>query len=292
MWPEPDLAPPAAAPDPASGPAAASPTDEPAPGLRAQFTATKDAATGFVRAHVDLAKAELDDIKGEVARAAGLAGLAVAVAILASLLLAIGGILFTGEWLFGSIGWGLLLGLELLIAVAVTAILVALRVARLGRDVVVAFLLGVVVALLLGFDLPNRLFTLLGDASGLGVDAVVRPLLVGVVVVALVGALVGLVAGIRAHAGAGAVVAALVGGALAGALLGAFLAITFGLRVGIALGFATFFLAWPILMGLRTWRQGIDTDELKARFYPATTIDTTKESIEWAKARVPRGRRS
>ena len=64
----------------------------------------------FVRAHIDLAKAELDEIKGEVARAAGLGAAAIAAAILLSLLLAIGGMLFTGEWIFGSIGWGVLLG--------------------------------------------------------------------------------------------------------------------------------------------------------------------------------------
>ena len=41
-------------------------------------------------------------------------------------------------------------------------------------------------------------------------------------------------------------------------------------------------------MGLRVRRQGIDVEALKARFIPQTTIDTTKESIEWAKARVQR----
>ena len=54
----------------------------------------------------------------------------------------------------------------------------------------------------------------------------------------------------------------------------------------------TFLLVWPILHALRVRRQGIDTETLKQRFYPATTIDTTKESIEWAKARLPLGPRS
>ena len=264
----------------------------PPPGLRAQLAATRVAVQGFVRAHIELAKAELEDVKNEVGRAAGLAGLAVAVAILASLLLAIGGILFTGEWIFGSIGWGVLLGVELLLAVAVTAILVALRVPGLGRDVAASFVLGLVVALVLGFSLPNLLFTSIGDALALGVDPAVRPLVVGVVLVAIVGALVGLVIGVRAGGGAGGILGGLLGGAVSGALFGAFLAITFGLRVGSALGFATFFLAWPVLMGLRTQRQGIDMEALKARFYPAITIDTTKESIEWAKARVSRDPKS
>ncbi len=293
--PEPDPTPGPAGTRPTDSPAAGAPgpkpRDEPAPGLRAQIGATKLAAMGFVRAHIALAKAELEDIKGEVGRAAALGGMAIAVVILALLLLAIGGILFTGEWIFGSIGWGVLLGVELLLAVAVAAVLVALRVPGLGKDVVIAFLLGLVVALVLGLNLPNLLFTSIGDALNLGVDPAVRPLLVGVVVLAILGAIVGLGMGIRAGGGVGGFVGGLVVGAVAGALFGAFLSITFGPRVGAALGFAVFYLAWPILMGLRTQRQGIDVEALKARFYPGTSIETTKESIEWVKARFPGGPR-
>ena len=292
--PEPTPEPRPAAPGPDAGAAAKpepKPKPEPPPGLRAQVGATKVAVMGFVRAHIELAKAELDDIKDEVARAAALGGIALAVVILASLLLAIGGILFTGEWIFGSIGWGVLLGVELLLAVAVTAVLVALRVPGLGKDVAGAFLLGLVVALVLGFSLPNQLFKAIGEALNLGVDPAVRPLLVGVILVALAGALVGLGMGIRAGGGVGGFIGGPAAGIVIGALFGAFLSITFGLRVGAALGFAVFFALWPALMGIRTQRQGIDVEQLKARFYPATTIDTTKESIEWAKARFPGGPR-
>jgi hypothetical protein len=245
----------------------------------------------FIQAHIELAKAEFDEIKGEVARAAALGGLAIASLILLSLLLSIGGMLFAGEWIFGSIGWGLLLGAELLVAIAVTAVLVALRVPGLGIDVLLALVVGVVVGLVLGFNLPNALFAAIGDASALGVDPAVRPLVIGVGIVAVLGALVGLIGGARAGGGQGAVVGFLAG-LIAGAVLGAFLAITFGLRVGAALGVAAFLLAWPLLEGLRTQRQGIDMEALKARFYPGTTIDTTKESMEWAKARLSRGPRS
>ena len=36
-------------------------------------------------------------------------------------------------------------------------------------------------------------------------------------------------------------------------------------------------------------RAGIDVEALKQRFWPQATIDTAKESFEWAKARLPRG---
>ena len=252
----------------------------------------KDAIVGLLRAHVDLAKVEGERIKGEATRAGALAGVAIACLILLAFLIPIGGLLFYGDWVFGSIGWGLLHGTELLIGVAAAAVLVALRVPGLGRDLLIALIPGVIVAVVLGLSLPNQLFRAIGDALNLGVDPAVRPLVVGVLLVGLVGAVVGLVVGARAGGGASATIGGLVMGALGGALLGAFLSITFGWRVGIALGVAAFLATWPALMGLRVKRQGIDLEELKARFWPQTTIDTTKESIEWAKARATRAPRS
>jgi hypothetical protein len=252
----------------------------------------KDAIVGLLRAHVELAKTEAEGIKVEATRAGGLAAAAIACLILLAFLVPIGGLLFYGDWIFGSIGWGLLHGTELLIGVAVAAVLVALRVPGLGRDAAIAMILGVIVAVVLGLSLPNQLFRAIGDAANLGVDPAVRPLVVGIILLALIGAVIGLVIGARTGGGAGAAIGGLVAGAFLGALLGAFLSITFGWRVGIALGVATFLAAWPILMGLRVQRQGIDLEELKARFWPQTTIDTTKESIEWAKARASRAPKS
>ncbi len=284
------------APDPgAPGPGGTPPSGGPGkprrparpPGLKAQLGLVRIALLGFVRAHIDLAKAEMEGVGREIGRASGLAAAAIALLILMSLLVAIGGMLFTGEWLFGSIGWGVLLGAELLITVALTAVLVALYVPGLGKDAAIALLPGIAVALILGLNLPNELFKRIGEASSLAVDPAVLPLVVGVALVGVFGALVGLFTGARGGGAKGAL-GGLFAGALAGALLGAFLSITFGLRVGIALGIATYFATWAAFMGLRVQRQGIDVEALKVRFIPQTTIDTTKESIEWAKARVQR----
>ena len=59
---------------------------------------------GLVEAHVDLAKAELSSIAGEIGRIAALAAIAIVVVIMAGLLAVIGTALFLGEWLLGSIG--------------------------------------------------------------------------------------------------------------------------------------------------------------------------------------------
>jgi hypothetical protein len=260
-------------------------------GLRAQFAAVKNAVTRFINAHVELARTEFDLIKDEVARASALGVAALAAAILLAFLVPIGGILFAGEWIYGSIGWGLLHGTLGLIALAVALILVALRVPSLGRDIVVALILGILVALVLGFELPNKLFTWIGETGALGIDPGTRPLVVGLGIFAAIGLLTGLVAGIRIG-GAKPIVIGVFAGIFAGAALGAFLSITFGLRVGAALGVTAFWLLMPILMGLRVRRTGIDVEALKARFIPQVTIDTAKESLEWVKARVPTGPQS
>jgi hypothetical protein len=265
---------------------AEAPADGAAPGLRTQVKATRGAAQRMVRAHVDLAKSELDEIKGEVGRAAALGGVAICCLLLLGLLLPIGGVLFLGEWFFGSIGWGLLHGIEVLIAVPVFAVLLALRIRGLAIDLVLALVIGLIVALLLGPNLPNEAWRRIGDSAALG-DPAWRPLATGVLVMAIAGAIIGLVLGFRG--GGGAAVGGLVGGAILGAIVGAFSAITFGWRVGAALGVTAALAGWPVLMGIRVARQGIDAEALKARFWPQTTIDTAKETIEWAKARSPLG---
>lgn len=313
-----------------------------------------------MRAHLDLARVEADQIKGEVARASALVAVAIAAGLLLGLFLPIGGMLFLGEWLFGSIGWGLLMGTELLIAVAVTVILLALRVPRLGFDLLVAVLLGITVGLVFGLSLSYRLFAWLGEslavptepgygaaiaglvvgavlgvlaglagwrsswsaggggrAAGMLVLAVVAGAAVGallgggvglligvfiagdvrargtaIVVTMAIGALIGLIAGLRAGRSGTAGIYGLIAGAVAGLIAGAILGIDYGPRIGAAFGVVTFLLAWPVLMLLRLKRQGIDTEELKRRFWPQETIETTKESVEWAKARLPLGPKS
>jgi hypothetical protein len=274
--------------EPAAGSARKRP--EP-PGLRAQFANVKNAVVRFLNAHIELARTEFDLIKGEVTRASALGAGAVAAAILLAFLVPIGGLLFAGEWIYGSIGWGLLHGTLGLIAAAVALILVALRVPGLGKDAVIALVGGILVALVLGFDLPNRLFTYIGEVGALGIDPGTRPLVVGIGLIGAIGLVIGLIIGIRIGGGK-AIVTGIFAGLFGGAAFGAFLSITFGLRVGAAIGVAVFWLLMPILMGLRVQRTGIDVEALKARFIPQVTIDTAKESLEWVKERVPTGPQS
>jgi MFS family permease len=219
---------------------------------------------------------------------------AIAAAIFAGLLVAFGTPLFLGEWLFGSIGWGILLGLLLMLAIAAAAGVKALDTSRswgTGGPFLAAALVGVAVGVVLGLDLTNRGWTSLGDALAPGLDPSSRPLVIAATSLAVIGGLLALIAG-AAAGGIGAGVAGLVGGAIGGALLGALTAIATGPRVGAAIGVAAGLIAFVVLTGVDIVRHGVDTEELKQRFWPERTIEVTKETIEWARERMPLTRKS
>ena len=110
----------------------------------------------------------------------------------------------------------------------------------------------------------------------------------GTAIGALVGFLAGVVVGLKQH-GFGPRLAALLGLTVLGVALGAFTAITFGPQVGVGIGITLGYITWMILMGIDVMRTGIDVEALKRRFYPAQTIDTSKETLEWLQKRMPPG---
>jgi len=273
----------------ASAPPAPPTGDPPAgdpPGIRAQVGATFEAVKRLINAHVDLAKAELADIVDEVKRMVGLFAVAFAMVLLVGMLFLVGGLLFLGEWLFGSIGWGVLLGSLLLLDIALTAVLVALDVStkRVGTAFGVAVLIGVAIGLVMGFDLTHRGWTALGDSVAPQFDPNTRAVLLAMGITAAVGAVIGLVSGLRAGSGAGG---QLVGGAIAGVLLGLLTVISIPAQVGAALGVLIALIAWPALAGRDVMRSGIDGEALKKKFTPEATIELTKETIEWVRERTP-----
>lgn len=267
------------------------PTQDTPPGLRAQVAAVIASVRGLVGAHIELAKAELSEIASEVGRLVGAGCAAVALAVLAAMLLGVGGILFLGEWLFGSIGWGVLHGVLFFLDLGFLLILVGLRVegGRIGRGLLIALGLGLVVGVAFATDLTHAGWVALAERIAPDLDAAWRPTIVAVLALALIGAVGGFIAAVRAGSGRGGGLGA---GLVAGAFLGLVTAASFGVQVGSALGVLTFLVAWPILAGLDLSRAGIDSEALKARFMPQATIDTMKETAEWVRARTPLGPRS
>ncbi len=242
----------------------------------------------LVMAHVELARTELTAIGGQVAGVAGLFGAAIALVIAAVSLLILGTALFLGEWLFGSLGWGVLHGILAFAAIAMACVLAALgfSAGRLVGAFAVAVLVAIIVAVVLGLHLLNQAYTAIGDSTLNGIEPGVRPLVVGMIVVGALGLLAGLLAAWRAKI---SLVGAAFGGLLVGVLLGAFTAITFGPQPAAGVGIAVGYITWMALMGIDVSRTGIDVEALKARFTPTQTIETSKETLEWLQKRMPPG---
>ena len=172
---------------------------KPPPGLRAQFSATRDAAMALVTAHVDLAKAEASAIGRQVGLLAALGFLAFILVVFAAFLLVIGVALGIGEWVFGSMGWGVIHGVEAFLSIAMAAILVAVGISgvRIVRSLAFAIIVGILVGLIFGLDLPNRLYAAIGETLALQIEPGVRPLAVAVGIWGLIGAVVGLAVAYR-----------------------------------------------------------------------------------------------
>jgi hypothetical protein len=245
----------------------------------------------LVMAHVDLARAEASAIAGQVGRAIALGALAFLLVVFAVFLLVIGISLGIGEWIFGSMGWGVVHGVLLFLSVAMAAVLAAIGIS--GGRIARSFLAGVVVAILvgvvLGLNLPNQLYTLIGDRTTLAVEPGIRPLVVGMLLGGLLGLIAGIVAALRMHGSGGGRFTVLAGLTVLGVLVGAFTAITFGPQVGAAIGITVGYLAWMAVMGADVSRTGIDVEALKRRFTPVQTIETSKETLEWLQKRMPPG---
>jgi hypothetical protein len=201
--------------------------------------------------------------------------------------------LFLGEWLFGSIGWGILLGTEWLIAGALAGALLALEPAveaRVGRSFTIALVIGILVGVVAASGLTNLFWTQVGNAIAGSIEAGVRPLALAALTGVVIGAVVGLVVGL-ANGGPRIGFGGLVVGAILGVTIGALTAVNPGIRVGAALGMEIGLIVWIVLMA-RRFAAGFDTEKLKARYWPTLTIETTKETIEWARAHNPLEKRS
>ncbi len=147
----------------------------------------------LVVAHVDLAKAEASAIGRQVGLLAALGAFAFVLVVFAVFLLVIGAALWLGEWIFGSMGWGVVHGVEAFLSIGMAALLVAVGISgvRIVRSLVFAIIVGIVVGLIFGLDLPNRLYAAIGETTALPVEPGVRPLAVAVVIWGLIGALSG-----------------------------------------------------------------------------------------------------
>ncbi|CAN5836708.1 hypothetical protein BH24CHL6_BH24CHL6_15650 [soil metagenome] len=250
-----------------------------AAGFGEQFRRTRAAFSGLFSAHIALLRAELGEIFAQLKVMATLAGVALGLALLVVTMLYVGGFLFLGEWLFGSIGWGLahgvLFGLALIVVLGFGILGAGWRLAL--TSLVVAAVLTIGLALLLG---SNVLY----ETANYFAQQLAAPLDSPAVVAMLTGAvLVGLVLALLLWRAGG------VGGAVVGLIAGAVLGLLFGLLLGgiawewppaAGLAITLGLIVWPILHAALAWPR-LDLEEHFGRLMPRQTMEAASETREW-----------
>ena len=219
----------------------------------------RDAANRLVLAHIDLLKAELTVTGQQLAIIIGLAVAALLLVALLVFLIYIGTFLFLGEWLFGSIGWGLLHG-SLFTICFILPIVLDLSGASVGAWVR-GFATGVAVTILLSILFASNV---LRDAAvnsaqrlepNVALEPALLPTLVGAVAgAALLGVVLGFV-GLRS----GRAIRMLGLGLLLGFVIGAILgSVTFDTQGAIAVSLTIGLVTWIAVSVLLAVRRGID----------------------------------
>lgn len=265
-----------------------------APGFREAIDEARSAARRLIDAHLALLRAEMAVIGREVGIIAGLVAGVVAIAVLVGILVVVGGFLFLGEWLFGSMGWGIIHGTLLGLAVAgVAAVDLAGGSVRsyawgLPFGVIVAISIGAVLLLNVGNAAAEAAAGAIEDQ--LLLDRQWAPTLVGLVVGAVALAAVALFLGYRAKWRFGSPFLLATAGALAGGFLGAILAsTTYRSPAGVVgLAIAIGLITWMALGGILAARQGFDPEARYAPLVPRRTIAAAQATRDMLSRQVQR----
>src|SRR5215213_4358186 len=122
------------------------------PSLAAQFGRTRSSFGRLVSAHIGLLRAEIADIAGQLKMLATIGGIVLGLLLTMANMLYIGGFLFFGEWLFGSMDWGR--GHGVLFALGLSLVLIRIKVGAGLAPAIASFAIAAVLtvglALLLG----------------------------------------------------------------------------------------------------------------------------------------------
>ena len=228
----------------ASGGGSAAPSPRPGPPrpLGESIRRAREAGLRLMNAHLTLLKAELAVTGREIGLIIGLAVAALSLALLMIGLIYTGTWLFLGEWLFGSLGWGVLHGTLFTVAIIVP---IGLDLGggwmgAWGRGLLIGLGLTVVLSLLFGSNLLRNSAVAAGDqlAPSLALEPALLPTLVGLIAGLLIVGLALFILGLRVGDAFRMLVLGAVVGAIVGAILGSVMfdwagaiavALTFGL---------------------------------------------------------------
>jgi len=203
-------------------------------------------------------------------------------AVVAGLLLAIGSFLFLGEWLFGSMAWGILHGVLFLAALIAP---LALDLAGGRRDAFARGLLaGIVTTILLWLLFASNL---LRDAAvnagraleaSLAIEPALLPTLAGLVAGAIVLGVALLIVGLRGGAGVRLLLLGAIVGGLVGAVLGS---VTFDTKGALAVALTLGLVVWIGVTALVAVRTGFDPEARYEAMVPRESMAMAQDTKEF-----------
>ncbi len=289
-------------PDAVEPPLDADPTPPEQPGVGEAIGGARAAFMRMIDAHIALLRAELTVTGKTVGIIVGLALAAFVIAVLTGILLYVGSFLFLGQWLFGSMGWGIIHG-TLLGACFIGFVAVDLAGGKV-RPYAVGAIIGLVVAVVLSLLLITNVGNesaewaarIFGDQvpdGDLPVGSEWVPTLIGLIIGALVLAVVAAIAGWRNGLRDKALIGVTLAAAAVGGLVGAIYASTryeapdgvVGLAISIGL------ITWLVVGALLAKRAGFDTEARYANLKPRASIASFGETKDFLMEQFERQKR-
>jgi len=252
----------------------------------------RTSARGLAQAHIDLLKAELAVSGRDLGVIAGLVLAAISFVVVALLLVAIGTFLFLGEWLFGSMAWGILHGTLFLVLLCVP-----IGIDLAGGPAVATIrgvATGLVVTLLLWLVFASNVLRDSAVNAGVSLQSSVRlepallPTLVGLVTGALVLGILLAILGSRRGMGVRLGVTGVVLGAIVGAILGS---VTFDTKGALAIALTVGYVVAIATSLLIAMRRGFDPERRYERLVPRESIAMAEETKRYLERQWRRQRR-
>lgn len=241
---------------------------------------------------MDLLKAELAVTGHDLAVILGMVVAALCFVVVTLLLIAIGTFLFLGEWLFGSMAWGILHGTMFLVLLCVP---IGVNLAGGSASATVrGVMTGLAVTLLLWIVFASNVLrdaaVRAGDSleASIGLEPALLPTLVGLVAGAVVLGLMLAIVGSRRAMGVRLGISGLALGAIVGALLGS---VTFDTKGALAVSLTIGLLTSIVVILLVAVRQGFDPERRYERLVPRESIAMAEESKKFLMRQWRRQRR-
>jgi hypothetical protein len=252
----------------------------------------RSSVRGLVTAHADLLKAELAVSGRDLGIIAGLVLAAISFVVVALLLVAIGTFLFLGEWLFGSMAWGILHGTLFLVLLCVP---IGINLAGGSAAATIqGVALGLVATLLLWLVFASNVLRDTAVNAGRSLESSVRlepaflPTVVGLVAGAVIVGILLAIVGSRRAMGVRLGLTGLILGGVVGAILGSVTFDTKGaLAVALTIGYVVAIAASLLLAA----RHGFDPERRYERLVPRESIAMAEETKRFLERQLRRQRR-